>query len=257
LQVELEWLRKRRHSQLRCVVVWWIGAMSVRRQCELLGLARSSAYYEPESEENLALLKLIDRQYLKTPFFGSRRLAHWLKSEGHEVNRKRVRRLMQTLGLEAVYPKPKTTVTDPCHRVCPYLLRGLKVESVDQVWSTDITYVPMLQRFLYLTVVIDWFSRCVLAWRLSNSLDNVFVERLWRTVKYEEVDLKDYADGKEAARSLAKYFRFYCHQRPHSSLGVQTPAVVYATGRRKYAECQWNHQEVPARSVKKEEPTRR
>jgi putative transposase len=258
--------------------------LSIRRQCELLGLPRSSFYYEaiPESAENLHLLRLLDEQYLKTPFYGSRRLGHWLKSQGHEVNRKRVRRLMATLGLEAVYPKPKTTVTDHCHRVYPYLLRDLVVQRVDEVWSTDITYVPMQNGFLYLTAVIDWFSRCVLAWRLSNSLDgsfceealeealtrgrpeifntdqgcqftassfttrledagvrvsmngrgrcldNVFVERLWRTVKYEEIYLRDYANGKEAQESLAKYFRFYCEERGHSSLGMQTPAAVYA-----------------------------
>ena len=261
----------------------------MRRQCELLGLARSSCYYEavPESEENLRVMRLIDGQYLKTPFYGSRRMAWWLGTRGVEANRKRVQRLMRTMGLEAIHPKPKLSVTDRCHRIYPYLLRDFAVTRADEVWSTDITYVPMRRGFLYLVAVIDWFSRCVLAWRLSNSLegsfcsealeealakgkpaifntdqgcqftanaftgrleaagvqvsmdgrgrclDNVFVERLWRTVKYEEIFLKDYADGKEAERSLAKYFQFYCEVRPHSSLGMRTPAEVYAEGRSK------------------------
>lgn len=263
--------------------------LSVRRQCELLGLARSSCYYEavPESAENLGLMRLLDEQYLRTPFYGSRRMAWWLETQGVIVNRKRVQRLMQAMSLEAIHPKPRTTVKDHRHRVYPYLLRGFEVTQVDEVWSTDITYIPMRSGFLYLAAVIDWFSRCVLSWQLSNSLeggfclevleaalakgrpeifntdqgcqftstrftsrleragvkvsmdgrgrclDNVFVERLWRTVKYEEVYLKDYADGREAERSLRDYLRFYCDERPHSSLGMQTPAAVYAAGRRR------------------------
>lgn len=263
--------------------------LSVRRQCELLGLARSSCYYEavPESAENLRVMRLIDGQYLKTPFYGSRRMAWWLGTRGIEANRKRVQRLMRTMGLEAIHPKPRLSLTDRCHRIYPYLLRDFVATRADEVWSTDITYVPMRRGFLYLVAVIDWFSRCVLSWRLSNSLegsfcsealeealakgrplifntdqgcqftanaftgrleaagvkvsmdgrgrclDNVFVERLWRTVKYEEIYLKDYADGKEAERSLRKYFQFYCETRPHSSLGMRTPAEVYAEGRSK------------------------
>lgn len=261
--------------------------LSVRRQCELLGLGRSSCYYEavPESEENLRLMRLIDGQYLKTPFYGSRRMAWWLGTQGTDANRKRVRRLMRAMGLEAIRPKPRLSLPDGCHRMYPYLLRDFAATRADDVWSTDITYVPMRRGFLSLAAVIDWFSRCVLAWRLSNSLEgrfctdvldealangrplifnadqgcqftataftsrleaagvkvsmdgrgrclgNVFVERLWRTVKYEEIYLKDYADGREVEHSLAKYFRFYCDERPHSSLGMRTPAEVYAEGR--------------------------
>jgi putative transposase len=259
-------------------------SISVRRQCELLGLARSSCYYEavPESAENLRIMRLIDGQYLKTPFYGSRRMAWWLGQQGEEVNRKRVQRLMREMGIEAIYPKPNLSKPNHEHRVYPYLLRDLEVSRVDEVWSTDITYVPMRSGFLYLVAVIDWHSRCVLSWRLSNSLegsfclevldealakgrpaifntdqgvqftanaftgrledagvkvsmdgrgrclDNVFVERLWRTVKYEEIYLRDYADAREAERSLAKFFRFYCRERPHSALGMRTPASVYA-----------------------------
>ena len=285
-------------------------ALSVRRQCELLGLARSSCYYEavPESDENLRVMRLIDGQYLKTPFYGSRRMAWWLGTQGIEANRKRVQRLMRTMGLEAIHPKPNLSLTDRCHRIYHYLLRDFVATRADEVWSTDIAYVPMRRGFLYLVAVIDWFSRCVLSWRLSNSLegsfcsealeealsmgkpaifntdqgcqftanaftgrleaagvkvsmdgrgrclDNVFVERLWRTVKYEEIYLKDYADGKEAERSLRKFFKFYCEERPHSSLGMRTPAEVYAEGR----------SEQPARKgraragrIKTEEPARR
>jgi putative transposase len=251
------------------------------RKCELLRLPRSSAYYEavPESMENLRLMKRIDKLYLARQFFGSRRMSLEL-----EVNRKRVQRLMRLMGMEAVYAKPRTTRSSPEHQKYPYLLRDVKVERVDQVWSSDITYIPMARGYLYLTVVMDWFSRCVLSWRLSNSLegsfcvealeaalgkgrpeifntdqgvqytsreftrvledrgvrismdgkgralDNVFVERLWRSVKQEEVYLKSYADGWEAERELGRYFRFYNGRRRHQSLKYQTPAAVYASG---------------------------
>ena len=150
--------------------------LSIRRQCELLGLNRSSYYYEPAQEtiENLRLMRRIDEQYLKTPFFGSRRMAAWLAREGEEVNRKRVKRLMGLMGLEAIHPGPRTTVRNPDHKVYPYLLRGVKIERRDQVWSSDITYIPMHQGFMYLTAVIDWYSRYVLSWSLSNSLDGRF-----------------------------------------------------------------------------------
>jgi putative transposase len=248
------------------------------RQCELLGLARSSCYYEPSGEtlENLALMRRIDRQFLKTPFFGSRRMADELG-----CNRKRIQRLMRLMGIEAIYPKPRTTQRGKGHKIYPYLLRTLEVARPNQVWCTDITYIPVQGGFFYLVVVMDWYSRYVLSWRLSNTLDgafcrdaleaalrrgtpeifnsdqgsqftatafterlesrgvavsmdgrgraldNVFVERLWRTVKYEEVYLHDYADGWEAERRLKWYFRFYCHKRRHSALGNQTPAAVY------------------------------
>jgi putative transposase len=150
--------------------------LSIRRQCELLGLNRSSYYYEPAQEtiENLRLMRRIDEQYLKTPYFGSRRMAIVLASEGEEVNRKRIRRLMDLMGLEAIHPGPRTTVRNPDHKVDPYLLRGVKIERRDQVWSSDITYIPMHQGFMYLTAVIDWYSRYVLSWSLSNSLDGRF-----------------------------------------------------------------------------------
>jgi putative transposase len=257
--------------------------LSVRRQCQLLGLNRSTLYYQPvpETDDNLALMRLLDEQYLRTPFYGSRRLKVWLKEQGHVVNRKRLQRLMRQLGLEVVYPRPKTTIAGVGHKIYPYLLRGVAVTRPDQVWSTDITYVPMQQGFMYLTAILDWCSRHVLAWRLSNSLearfclealeealsrsrpeifntdqgiqftsaaftgrleeagvaismdgrgrclDNVFVERLWRTVKYEEIYLKAYADGLEAETSLRAYFDFYCYQRPHQALEYQTPWAVY------------------------------
>lgn len=262
--------------------------LSIRRQCELLGLNRSSFYYEPASEtiENLRLMRRIDEQYLKTPFFGSRRMAVWLAGEGEEVNRKRVQRLMGVMGLEAIHPGPRTTVRDPDHQVYPYLLRGETIGRRDQVWSSDITYIPMHQGFMYLTAVIDWYSRYVLSWRLSNSLDgrfcletleeslrggtpeifntdqgvqytarsftgrlesagvlvsmdgrgraldNVFVERLWRSLKYEEVYLKNYRSVAELESGLTSWFRFYNHERPHQSLKYRTPAEVYQEARR-------------------------
>ncbi len=224
-------------------------------------------------------MRSIDEQYLRTPFYGSRRIARVLS-----VNRKRVQRLMRVMGIEAIYPKRRTTRPAVGHKIYPYLLRNVTIERPDQVWSSDITYVPLRHGFLYLAAVMDWYSRYVLAWRLSNTLegsfciealdealscgrpeifntdqgsqftaaaftarlqthgvaismdgrgralDNVFVERLWRSVKYEEVYLKDYADGWEAEDSLAGYFRFYCHQRIHQSLGYRTPASVYHVG---------------------------
>jgi putative transposase len=261
--------------------------LSLRRQCELLGLARSSWFYDPvaESEENLALMRRIDEVYLDHPYFGSRRMVQWLKRDQISVNRKRVQRLMRLMGLEAIYPKPRTTKKDSEHRIFPYLLRGMTIERPDQVWCSDITYIPMVQGYLYLVAVMDWYSRYVLSWRLSNSLegsfcvealeealgrgrpeifntdqgsqftsasfvgvlesrgiqvsmdgkgralDNVFVERLWRSLKYEEVYLKSYQDGREATTSLTTYLAFYCHARPHQGLGYKTPAEVYESGR--------------------------
>jgi putative transposase len=257
--------------------------LSVRRQCELLGLNRSTWYYEPvpESAANLALMRRIDEQYLRRPYYGSRRMTVWLRGEGEEVNRKRVQRLMRLMGLEAIYPKPRTTLPGAGHKIYPYLLRNVAVTRPNQVWSTDITYVPLRCGFLYLTAILDWYSRYVLAWRLSNSLDvefclealeealgqahpeifnsdqgvqftsreftgrlesaavaismdgrgraldNVFVERLWRSVKYEEVYLHDYATGVECHAGLSSYLRFYCEERPHQSLDYRTPAEVY------------------------------
>ena len=252
--------------------------MSVARQCELLKLPRSTRYYRPvgESAENLALMRRIDELYLKWPFYGARKLALQLG-----VNRKRIGRLTRLMGIEAIYPKKRTTRRGVGHKIYPYLLRNLAILRPDHVWSTDITYVPLRHGFLYLVAVMDWFSRHVLAWRLSNTLegrfcldaleealslatpeifnsdqgsqftaaaftsrleaqgvavsmdgrgralDNVFVERLWRSVKYEEVYLRDYADGWEAQERLGAYFRFYSHERIHQALDYRTPAEVY------------------------------
>jgi putative transposase len=255
--------------------------LSVVRQCELVGLPRSTWYYEPagETSKNLALMRQIDELYLKWPFYGSRKIAEELG-----VNRKRVQRLMRRMGLQAIYPKRRTTWPAAGHKIYPYLLRDIEITRPDQVWATDITYVPMRRGFLYLVAIMDWYSRYVLAWRLSNTLegtfclevldaalsqaqpeifnsdqgsqftamafterlqacgvaismdgrgraiDNVFIERLWRSVKYEEVYLKDYTSAWEAEDSLANYFRFYCERRIHQALGYRTPAEVYSEG---------------------------
>jgi putative transposase len=251
----------------------------------LLSINRSGLYYQPKgpSDEDLVLMKLIDRQYLATPFYGARKIAVVLKKQsGLTVNRKRVRRLMQFMGIRAVYRRPRTSKPAPEHEIYPYLLRDLKITRPNQVWAADITYIPMSRGFLYLVAIIDWYSRYVISWRLSNTLDadfcvavleealgrgtpeifntdqgsqftgeaftsllkehnvrismdgkgsyndNLFIERLWRTVKYEEVYLKAYEDGREAMISLGAYFRFYNTSRPHQSLGYRTPAEVYA-----------------------------
>jgi putative transposase len=255
----------------------------VARQCELLDLSRSSYYYRPvaASAEELTLLRRLDEQYTQTPFYGVRKMTAVLRQEGYAVNPKRVRRLLRTLGLWALAPQPGTSRPAPEHRVYPYLLRGVAIERVNQVWSTDITYIRLRSGFAYLVAVLDWYSRYVLAWALSNSLevgfclevletallrgrpeifnsdqgaqftspaftgrllaagarismdgrgralDNVFVERLWRSVKYEEVYLQDYAGMGEAQRGLGRYFPFYNEERPHQALGYQTPAAVY------------------------------
>jgi len=250
-----------------------------------LDISRSSLYYQPIgiSEEDLALMKLIDRQYLATPFYGARKIAAWLKSQGHQVNRKRVRRLMRVMGLKAIYRRPRTSKPAAGHKIYPYLLSGLKITRPNQVWAADITYIPMARGFLYLVAIIDWYSRYVLSWRLSNTLDasfcvkaleealrkgkpeifntdqgaqftsevfiglleqhgvkvsmdgkgsyndNLFIERLWRTVKYEEVYLKAYQDGTEAKIGLGNYFRFYNTERPHQTHSYRTPAEVYTS----------------------------
>lgn len=257
-------------------------SLSVARQCSLLGISRSGLYYRPVgiAEEDLTLMKLIDRQYMSTPFYGARKIAAWLKGQGHLINRKRVRRLMQLMGLKAIYRRPRTSKPAAGHKIYPYLLSGLAITRPNQVWAADITYIPMARGFLYLVAIIDWYSRYVLSWRLSNSLDagfciqaleealkngrpeifntdqgaqftgeaftgilkehgikismdgkgsyndNLFVERLWRTVKYEEVYLKAYQDGREVKISLDNYFRFYNTERPHQALGYRTPAEV-------------------------------
>ena len=260
--------------------------LSLVRQCSLLGISRSSLYYQPTlaSEEDLELMALIDRQYLKTPFYGSRKMTAWLRSQGYQVNRKRVRRLMQVMGLQAIYRRPNTSKPAPEHKVYPYLLKGLEINRVNQVWAADITYIPMARGFLYLVAIMDWHSRYVLAWRLSNTMevgfclealeealskgrpeifntdqgsqftsdaftgmlleqgvqvsmdgkgrytDNIFVERLWRSIKYEEVYLKAYQNGTEARAGVRAYLAFYNQERPHQALGYQTPWDVFQEG---------------------------
>ena len=250
----------------------------------MLGIARSSYYYEPkvnESPENLQLMRQIDELYLKRPFYGAPRMTGWLRELGYQVNHKRVERLMSLMGLQAVLPGPHTSRPHPQHKIYPYLLRDRPVLAPSEVWCADITYIPMRRGYLYLVAVMDWFSRYVLSWELSNSLeatfcvealeralsldtpgifntdqgaqftsddftkrllsagvrismdgrgrvtDNIFIERLWRSVKYEEVYLHDYFDGIEARDRLSRYFRFYNTERMHQSLGNQTPSSVY------------------------------
>jgi putative transposase len=260
--------------------------LSIVHQCELLDLNRSTYYLAPavESAENLRLMRLIDEQYLKTPFYGSRRMTAVLERAGESVNRKRVQRLMRLMGLEGLFPGRRTSLAEPGAKAYPYLLRDRTLTRIDEVWSSDITYVPMRHGFMYLTAVIDWYSRYVLSWRLSNTmdvgfclealdealslgkpeifntdqgsqftsreytgrlegagvavsrdgrgraLDNVFVERLWRSVKYEDIYLKDYAQTIELETGLTAYFRFYDEDRPHQSLDYRTPGEVYRAG---------------------------
>lgn len=258
--------------------------MSIRRQCELAGVSRSGLYYEPigESKLNLELMRKIDEQYLVTPFYGARKMMVHLISKGHDVNRKRVQRLMRLMGIAAIYPKPRLSQKNDEHDVYPYLLRNVAIVRPDQVWSTDITYIPMAHGFLYLVAIIDWFSRYVLSWRLSNTLDtlfcidaledalsgsrrpeffnsdqgsqftskaftgrlkahnitismdgrgrcfdNIFIERLWRSVKYEEVYLHAYENGRQAHDRLGWYFPFYNTERFHQALDYRTPSEVY------------------------------
>lgn len=262
--------------------------VSVRRQCQLLSLTRSSLYYskQPENMENLDLMRLIDQQYTQMPYYGVRRMTAFLQQEGYRrVNRKRVRRLMRLMGLEALYPKPNLSKRNPEHKVYPYLLRGLEITRSNQVWCADITYIPMKQGFVYLFAIMDWHSRYILAWRVSTSLDtqfclealeeatarygtpdmfntdqgcqftshewiealkcreiqvsmdgrgryldNIFVERLWRSVKYEEVYPKQYETVKEAKQGLNSYLSLYNTERLHQSLDYQTPKTIYLAG---------------------------
>ena len=261
--------------------------LSVRRQCALLGLARSGVY-RPKSaanEDDLAVMRRLDELFLAYPFLGSRRMAAMLRAEGRTISRKRVQRLMRTMGIAAIGPKPRTTKPAPGHKIYPYLLRDMVVDQPNQVWAADITYIPMARGFMYLVAVIDWASRAVLAWRLSNTmdvsfclealdaalarygrpaifntdqgsqftsavftgkleaagvrismdgrgrwLDNVFIERLWRSLKYEEVHLKAYADGREARAGIGAWIAFYNARRPHQALGYRTPMTVWREG---------------------------
>jgi len=259
------------------------GDLSVRRQCVLLDVARSGVYRpKPKtSSDDLALMRRIDELYLEKPFYGSRRMTFALNEEGRGVNRKRVQRVMRRMGLEALVPRPGTSKAAPENKIYPYLLRGLTITEPNHVWASDITYIPMAHGFLYLVAVIDWASRAVLAWRLSNTmdsgfcvealqkhgkprifntdqgaqftsaaftaklaaegiaismdgrgrfLDNIFIERLWRSIKYEEVHLKAYADGREARAGIGQWIDFYNHRRPHQALSNQRPMNVWREG---------------------------
>lgn len=258
--------------------------LSLSRQCEILSISRSSVYYRPkgESPANLGLMRRIDELFLKYPFYGSRQMARHLRREGLRVGRHRVRRLMRLMGLQAIYRAPRTSTPHPEHRVYPYRLKGLAIERPDHVWCADITYIPVKRGFLYLVAVMDWASRRVLAWRLSNTMDarfcvealndalarygkpeifnsdqgsqftsfdfinvlkdaeisismdgrghcmdNIFIERLWRSLKYEAVHLHELADGFHAERVIGEWIDFYNTERPHSALGGKTPAEAH------------------------------
>jgi putative transposase len=267
-------------------------SVSVLRQCELLGLCRSSVYYEKKEpdEYDLELMRLIDEQYTKTPFYGSRKMTEELKDKGHEVNRKKIQRLMRLMGIEAIYPKPNTSKPAPENRIYPYLLKGMVINKPQQVFAADITYIRMQRGFLYLVAIMDWYSRYVLSWQLSNTMDadfctealdealskgqpeifntdqgsqftsnefaglllanqiqismdgrgrcmdNIFIERLWRSLKYEEVYLKSYETVQEAREGIGQWINFYNHERLHQSLGYRTPSAVYNNQKEKKKE---------------------
>lgn len=257
--------------------------LSIRRQAELLGVNRSSYYYQPatESVKNMELMKIIDEEYTKHPFYGSRQLVFSLQNKGWKVNRKRVQRLMRVMGLEAIYPKKNSRKGEAREVKYPYLLKGLNIGRCNHVWSTDITYIRLSSGFLYLVAFMDWYSRYILSWKLSNSmdiifcleaaeealefgnpeimnsdqgaqftspqftnrfekkgvkiswdgrgraLDNIFVERFWRSLKYEEIYLKEYRNGKEAKKGIEEYISFYNNERPHQSLDGKRPREVF------------------------------
>lgn len=261
--------------------------LSIQRQCELIELPRSSYYRQPtqsnqERSDNLELMRLIDEEYTRHPFYGTRQMRNYLRKEGYKVNRKRVQRLMRKMGIQSVAPKPGTSKPHPQHKIYPYLLRDMVVDHSDQVHCTDITYIRLSGGFVYLTAVMDWHSRFVLSWEVSvtmdadfcvsalerslrlygapeifntdqgaqftskeftgilhdhgvrismdgkgRAMDNIFIERLWRTVKYEEVYLKEYDSVAELKKSLKTYFHFYNYERPHKSLGRKSPADIY------------------------------
>lgn len=259
--------------------------LSITRQCKLLSFSHSSYYYHPQSisEEERTLLRLLDEQYLKTPFYGSRKMTVYLRELGYRVNRKRVQRLMRELGIEALYPKPRLSKANLAHQVYPYLLRDLTIEAANQVWCTDITYLPVLRGHFYLVAIMDWYSRKILSWRISNTLDidfciealqeafdrfgipcifnsdqgsqftsnafteslkekgirismdgkgryldNIFIERLWRSIKYELIYIKSFEDGKHLKQEVKDWFKWYNMERPHQALDYQKPDQVYA-----------------------------
>ena len=258
--------------------------ISVFKQCYLLNISRSSFYYvaKEESEENIEIMALMDRQYLETPFYGYRKMLVWVISKGYNINAKRIKRLMKIMNWKTIYQEPKTTIIDKGHKKYPYLLKGLKIVKPNQVWATDITYIPMVKGFMYLTAIIDLHTRYVLNWQISNhmgadwcasflketielkgkpeifntdqgsqytsdlhtsilldnnisismdgkgrAIDNIFIERLWRTVKYEDIYLRAYSSGKELNDGLKAYFSFYNKKRPHQSLDYKSPYQYY------------------------------
>jgi putative transposase len=262
-------------------------SLSIRRQCKLLSVARSNVYRlpRPANDDDLLMMRLIDELFTAWPFLGSRRIAFMLREKGYSISRKRVQRLMRKMGIAALGPKPRTSKPAPGHKTFPYLLRNLAIDRPNQVWAADITYIPIGRGFLYLVAVIDWASRAVLAWRLSNTMDssfcvsaleeamarfgrpeifntdhgsqftgaaftgklaaagvkismdgrgrwmdNVFIERLWRSLKYEDIYLKGYADGREAKAGIASWMTFYNLQRPHQALGNRTPMAAWREG---------------------------
>jgi putative transposase len=274
-------------AQRRAMIERVNPVLPVSQQCRLLAVSRAAVYRKPAelSAEDLAIMALIDRQYLARPYYGSRRMAAWLGTQGHLVNRKRVQRLMRLLGLAAIYQRPNTSQPAVAHKIYPYLLGGITITRVNHVWCSDVTYIPMAKGFLYLVVIMDWVSRAVLAWRLSNTLaadfcvealeealarygrpdifntdqgsqftsddftgalkrhgvmismdgkgrymDNIFVERLWRSLKYEEVYLNAYATVAEAQTGISAWLRFYNEERQHQSLGYRTPRQIYQEG---------------------------
>lgn len=293
--MELEWLKKNLPNSIeakRLMIKPNHPELSIRRRCDLIGLNRSTFYWQPASEStlNLALMGLIDAEYTRAPFYGYCKMTARLReSHGHQVNHKRVARLMGIMGIQAIYPQPQTTVAQPQHRKYPYLLRGLRIDRPNQVWAADITYIPLPGGFMYLMAIMDWYSRYVLTWRLSNTLDgafclaalrealnqaqpeifntdqgvqftaheftqtleaanvrispvlsptegmdgrgrvfdNIFVERLWRSVKHKDVYLKGYETVPALFTGLGDYFHLYNYERPHQSLDYRTPAAVY------------------------------
>ena len=292
LKMQLEWLKKKSPktvSEARSWIDYDCAAISVREQCRLLGFQRSGIYYEPqpESAENLRIMRLLDEEHMRHPASGSRQLVDFLEDQAMGVNRKRIQRLMRKMGIEGISPKRRTTLAAAGHQVYPYLLRNIKIDRPNQVWCSDFTYVPMATGFMYLVAVMDWYSRHILSWRLSNSMDadfcvealdsaleggtpeimntdqgsqftgheftnrlkdrgiaismdgkgraidNVMIERLWRTVKYEDIYLKEYTNGADLHKGLKSYFHHYTSVRKHTSLDRQTPAEVYRSGRLK------------------------
>jgi len=285
--MELAWLKKNLDLKIegKRNLISYHDKISVSRQCELLGLNRATQYYQAKemSEENIAIMHLLDEQYTRTPFYGVLRMTHYLRNLGYQVNEKRVRRLLRLMGIEAIYPKKNLSKPAQGHKIYPYLLRDIEINRINQVWSTDITYIRIKHGFVYLVAIIDWYSRYVLDWELSinleadfcvevlsrvlgkghceifntdqgsqftshdfttlllaqmirismdgrgRALDNIFIERLWRSLKYELIYLREFKTVKEVKEAIGEYFIFYNTERLHQSLGYKTPASIYVT----------------------------